>query len=144
MKVNLKRNWYGPGDVRFRKSDNPHDFSKRLLAQTPKDALVQGEDGSWITAGEWRKKNDVQVALPVPKPYIEDASKRPVLGSGHVPVQEENPGRALDLGRANERAAEEANDKAAAFQRELLEEQSGKKDLVEAEEVAEPRRRSKK
>lgn len=124
MKVNLKRNWYGPGDVRFRKAGNPHDFSQRLLAVAPKDAMVEVEEGVWISVGEWRKNNSVKVPLPVPQPFIYDETKRPILGSGKRPVEDDNPGRAADLGRANEVAATEANEKAEAFRKQLLEEQA--------------------
>ena len=38
LRVTLKRNWFGPGGTRYRKVDNPHEFSDEFEQILPSDA----------------------------------------------------------------------------------------------------------
>lgn len=44
MKVNLKRNWFGPNQMRFRVRNNPHEMPDDWEKLLPSDAQVVGAD----------------------------------------------------------------------------------------------------
>lgn len=68
MLVNLKRNWFGPDDKRYRQRNNPVEIPEQYREVLPKDAVVldEGEPKKAAKAPEDKKG-------PKPAPNAPDA-----------------------------------------------------------------------
>lgn len=68
MKVNLKRNWFGPNQTRFRVRNNPHQMPDDWKKLLPSDAQVVGEE-----APEKEPEKETKASAKKPAPNAPDA-----------------------------------------------------------------------